>query len=630
VNLHFKNPGYNTLQIQRLSTEGSFRLQDSGLGPHNLELHVVRSAAPHGEEIELSATFVGEDAGRHDGMLMIHTSPAGLAPAAIRVRLHAQVHSFAVTLLDPSPSSVLDLGPVVMGDTKVARVRLRNLGTIDAWLDSYTFSNAQVQPQVGIETGSIAKGQTREYELAFRASTVGLLATDIMLHFTDGIEPPRYSMVVTLKFAASGLGAQGELTPSELHFGMVAVGAQSGPLVVGLRNVGDQVLNVTGMLLGSDFRLIGTRPQNVGPHQTEQLQVAFRPGRGGVLSTSCSIQSNSVNPPLPVSMHGIGVLEPVLHTIPDAVGYGATPVGGHSGTEIVEVRNDGAVTVQLGDIRIAGADVDDFELTATTCAGATLKPEGKCEVRLQFAPASAGSKQTSLEVEYLSAASPLRMPIAGHAIAALGLVPSDVVLDFGGVALGAASTARSLTITNAAVTPATVIGLAFGGADAGDFAIVSDGCTGDLLAPGGSCTIQLSVQPSALGPRRGALTLTGNVPADPVSLSATGIGAQLEWSAPVVDFDVWLVGQTSLRQMVYVLNAGTKPLVVTAIDVVGDFLFQDLAAPYTTIPPKGDRVLWVWFRPTAAGVRQGALRVHSAEPGSPSSLALTGVGLVRP
>jgi hypothetical protein len=207
-------------------------------------------------------------------------------------------------------------------------------------------------------------------------------------------------------------------------------------------------------------------------------------------------------------------------------------------------------------------------------------------------------------------------------------VPSVTELDLGDVRVNTRSKRRTLTFTNAAVVEAHVATVDVTGRDRADFVVVSENCTTNPLAPGGGTrTVTLVVQPSAMGPREADLTVTADVPAHNVPLHAVGLDIRVEWSAALLEFDTWKVGQTSQRQDVTLHNSGNAPIDVTGIDVDGDFLVQDIVPQYTSIPPNGYKYFWVWFTPTAAGPQQGSLTVQTNGPGALPALELTGIGV---
>ena len=207
-------------------------------------------------------------------------------------------------------------------------------------------------------------------------------------------------------------------------------------------------------------------------------------------------------------------------------------------------------------------------------------------------------------------------------------MPSVTELDLGDARINTRSKRRTLTFTNAGAAEAHVTTVDVTGRDRTDFLIIAENCTANPLAPGGgTCMVTLVAQPSAMGPREADLTVTADVPANNVPLHAVGLDIRVEWSAALLEFDKWKVGQTSQRQEVALHNSGNAPVDVTGIDVDGDFLVQDLVPQYMSIPPNGYKYFWVWFRPAAAGPQQGSLTVQTNGQGALAPLPLTGIGI---
>jgi len=256
-----------------------------------------------------------------------------------------------------------------------------------------------------------------------------------------------------------------------------------------------------------------------------------------------------------------------------------------------------------------------------------FRPEQRLRITLVFAAQIAGMKAATLEIAHDGMTSPLRVSIDGVATAVQGLVPSVTELDLGDVRINTDSRRRTLTFTNAAPIEANVTTVDVTGRDRADFVVVSETCTANPLAAGGTCTVTLVARPSAMGPREADLTVTADVPADNVPLHAVGLHIRVEWSAALLEFDRWKVGQTSQRQTVTLYNSGNAAIEVTGLDVDGDFLVQEVVPQYTSIPPNGYKYFWVWFRPTAAGPQQGSLTVQTNGPGALPPLELTGIGV---
>jgi hypothetical protein len=320
-----------------------------------------------------------------------------------------------------------------------------------AELDHVTFSNPSAASQVAVQTGGIASGQTRAFSLEYRPAFVGPFDTDVLLHFTDGAIPPRHAQTLTAHLSAIGRGAQAELSPEEFDFGSAPVGADSQSTWFTLRNIGLEPLSISGPLVGGDYRLLTSLPATLPGGQSVRLEVLFRPAGVGARDSSFSVSSNSLYPPKPIDLHGVGIAAPVLRATPSAVSFGDTVVGS-ARIATVGVRNPGAAPVSIGTVGLQAPG--DFRILRDRCAGATLQPGGACELEVEFEPAGAGAKANAVEISGPS--QPLAVPLSGLALPALGLVPSVSDVDFGEVPVGKPSSIRHVTLTNAAAGDAHV------------------------------------------------------------------------------------------------------------------------------------------------------------------------------
>ncbi|MEA2228189.1 MAG: hypothetical protein QOF04_1819 [Solirubrobacteraceae bacterium] len=85
-------------------------------------------------------------------------------------------------------------------------------------------------------------------------------------------------------------------------------------------------------------------------------------------------------------------------------------------------------------------------------------------------------------------------------------------------------------LTNTGSAPLLVTGLSVTGADARDFAIVSESCRASPVPPGGTCEVGLQFTPTAAGARSATLTVADNTAAGTTTAALTGSG---ERPAPV-------------------------------------------------------------------------------------------------
>ncbi|MGH9276622.1 MAG: choice-of-anchor D domain-containing protein [Acidimicrobiales bacterium] len=100
---------------------------------------------------------------------------------------------------------------------------------------------------------------------------------------------------------------------------------------------------------------------------------------------------------------------------------------------------------------------------------------------------------------------PATLATAGGAAPSLVAWPASVSFDE--TTLGGPRRTRTIIVTNLSADQLTIEGTAVTGDDAGDFT-ASDHCPRPRLAPGGSCTVDLTFAPGAIGARHATMALT--------------------------------------------------------------------------------------------------------------------------
>ncbi len=100
------------------------------------------------------------------------------------------------------------------------------------------------------------------------------------------------------------------------------------------------------------------------------------------------------------------------------------------------------------------------------------------------------------------------------------LLPSPTDLDFGAQGTGTTSPPQSVTITNNASYPVSVLAV-----DSGTIFPISDDCiTSSPLAPGASCTVSVNFAPTKTGAVNGALTITDDATIAQTRILLSGTG----------------------------------------------------------------------------------------------------------
>jgi hypothetical protein len=219
------------------------------------------------------------------------------------------------------------------------------------------------------------------------------------------------------------------------------------------------------------------------------------------------------------------------------------------------------------------------------------------------------------EIPLLTAANP--------AAPAMTLSPGS--LAFATQAVGTASAAQTITVTNSGNAALTVTQIV----TSGDFT-ETDNCAGVSggIAAGAVCGVQVKFLPSAVGARTGVLTVYGNVAGGQATAALTGAGAPaaaIVLSPIAVTYVGTNVGSVSAAQNITISNTGGVTATMQTPVVTGDFTIAANTCGGTLGAGVGCTVS-VEFAPTASGTRTGSFNVTDSV--GTQTASLTGVGVL--
>ena len=215
---------------------------------------------------------------------------------------------------------------------------------------------------------------------------------------------------------------------------------------------------------------------------------------------------------------------PALTTIVSSMAYGEVQAG-NSLDRHVAIYNAGPGSVSLQVINVVGLDAANFSLDLGTCKLNTFIGESSsCEVILRFAPVTAGAKSASLQV-ISDGNGPFALPVSGTGRAgatAPVLAFSASALAFDDTRVGARSAPLEVTLMNSGTLPLTVQAVAA----TGPYEVQGKTCqtTPFVLMPASQCTMSVSFKPLATGGGEGALSVTTDASATPMSVALSGDG----------------------------------------------------------------------------------------------------------
>ncbi len=194
---------------------------------------------------------------------------------------------------------------------------------------------------------------------------------------------------------------------------------------------------------------------------------------------------------------------------------------------------------------------------------------------------------------------------------------SPTTLGFGGTAVGTTSAPQPVTLTNTGIWSIAIYGIQM----PANFSQTNN--CGPSVAPGASCTINVTYSPTASGNTSGSMVIQGNfqTPSPTVFLSGTGLTISASLTPSTLNLGSQPQNTTSASQALTYTNTGDLPVSISGIAATGDFA-QTNNCP-ASLAVSSSCTINVTFTPTATGPRSGTLAVSG---NAPANTTLTGNG----
>jgi chitodextrinase len=237
--------------------------------------------------------------------------------------------------------------------------------------------------------------------------------------------------------SGTGIAPAVRLSSGTLAFAEQPVGTTSGAQTVTITNTGTAPLSIPSVSLAGDNPgefAIGTAVSGVtlAPGESRMLDVRFAPTRPGSRSATLVISDNAPGSPHLVTLSGTGTAPSVTFGIshlerPTKVSFGNQPVGTAGAAQTLTVTNGGAAPLTISSVKITGANVADFALSADS-GGSVLAPGKSRQFTLRFKPGAKGNRSASLTLSDNAAGSPHSVALQGVGVLVLPKAPSGLAL----------------------------------------------------------------------------------------------------------------------------------------------------------------------------------------------------------
>ncbi|HDL20960.1 MAG TPA: choice-of-anchor D domain-containing protein, partial [Nitrospirae bacterium] len=208
--------------------------------------------------------------------------------------------------------------------------------------------------------------------------------------------------------------------------------------------------------------------------------------------------------------------------------------------------------------------------------------------------------------------------------------------DFGTIAVGSFSPSQIFTISNDGTADLVIGSVFLTGTNPYQFSILADNCSGQTIAPSGTCTIEARYEPTKTGTMYADISIGSNDPDTPtlyIDLTGTGIASEPDIAAGPAskDYGTITIGSTSPAETFTISNNGTADLIISTVSLTGtdpaEFAIQVDNCAGQTIVPAGTCTIDAVFAPTSAGAKSADISIGSNDPDTPTlSIPLIGSG----
>lgn len=443
----------------------------------------------------------------------------------------------------------------------------------------------------------------------------------------NGVERPDRAVLLT----GTGTNAIFTVAPAEHQFPPTTIGTAGNVNVTVTNVLAAQSILVNAEISGSgadNFSLdMASAPIDMGGSQA--FNVTFTPMVAGFVQATLTFTSelggNTYSET--VDLRGVGIATTSgIGVAPLALSFPDTSVGGSAGLSFTVTNALNAFV----NVTVSAPTAPEFAIASASSF--ILFPAGDAggrdsrTVDVVFTPSDA----TTLFAGSVDVVGTLGIFTVGTETvtmqgrgmdAAIDIAPAEI--DFGDVDLATTSATVSVSVLNSGTEPANIYAGLLDGANAAEFSIDNDTCSGTTLAAGHGCYYEVSVTPATEGAKEAALSIyTSESPdATVVNLLANGVvGAAASISVAPTTIDM---GDVSVftpanpiagLKYVVVTNTGTSAnLDVSSITFSGYDAAQFTAAPAGpfTVPPGASAVVAVSLVPTGIGPRATTMTVAS-------------------
>jgi len=425
----------------------------------------------------------------------------------------------------------IDFNPQAVGTTSsVKQAVLTNTGTA-----TMTVTAVTATPPFTITvptTGFVLNpGASQVIGVTYTPTVSGAINGTVDVTSDASVSPATFSV------SGIGLGPPVFLDLPELTFAPQKVGTTGLTRLVNIVNSGTGEVQFTSVTATGPFAIVAPLTVfSLPPGEVATIEVAFTPTATGVQTGTLSVASNDAGSPHQIPLTGFGTAG-VVAVNPGALGFGDIRLGTRSFEQPLVVTNQGDASVTVTQVTAtAGLVVGGRALPFG------LLPGAQETLTVTFEPAIAGPGDGP--PAFPTTRGPAPVPVTARGVA-VALDADRPTIDVGAIALGTASAAELVTLTNITAGPVRLQQVT-----PRDGAVILDPAPPlGPIPPGGTITLGLRFAPLTTGVTSTGVDIVLEGVATPdvsLTLVGTGTGGKDSGCSAGADASPWWLGVLGL------------------------------------------------------------------------------------
>lgn len=462
---------------------------------------------------------------------------------------HAQI--FPTVTLSPNP---LEFDDTRVGSTSASMTITATAtgGSLPTYIFTARLSDTASFDIVsdGCSGVALESGDSCDVDLDFSPEAMGHYSSSFFLISLS------QSVISSALVEGRGVAPRVVLSTTSIDFGPQTVNRSSTGYEVLLTNSGNEALSISSIEASDNFAVADDCGASVAAEGSCNLEVTFTPDAQTAFTGTVTITDDASDSPQTIALSGTGIAEGQedASLSRHSIDFGNQLANTTSDAEQVTLESTGTVPLTINSITASA----NFAV-AHDCVS-PLASDATCTLDITFSPNAAGSFSGTVTIDDGASDSPQQISLVGVGIENSGPQASlsANALDFGDQTQNTKSDPQVITITNSGDANLSVEDVSTGGQDPTNFD-ATDTCHQSSVAPGETCQVSVTFDPTGEGTFTATITITDNSGSSPHLITVSGVGiangssgggCSISGSATAVGFAplLLLLGLAALRK----------------------------------------------------------------------------------